>query len=94
VGYYDADGKISRSAYTIPVDDITRSGDQQQTSATPTKWVTMTPATHWNTALVPNSSPPVVLGGQDQSGTPTSDIKMYDDSNKSWRKITYLLLDH
>jgi len=86
-----AGDKSYRGAYKIPVDDITRSGDQQKTSDTPTKWITMTPATHWATALVPSSSPPVVIGGEDQSGTiPTSDIKMYDDSNKSWRKITSL----
>jgi len=90
VGYYGANIKPNKSTYTIPVDDITRSGDQQQTSATPTKWVTMTQATHWYAALVPSSSPPVVVGGEDANGLPTSDIKMYDDSNKSWRKIASL----
>ena len=89
VGYYDADMKTNRSAYKIPVNEITRLGDQQQTSDTPTKWITMTSATHWDTALVPSSSPPVVVGGQDQSGT-TSDIKMYDDSSKSWKNISSL----
>jgi len=78
------------SAYKIPVDDITRSGDQQQTSDTPTKWITMTDVTHWDTALVPSLSPPVVVGGEDQSGTTTSDIKMYDDSSKSWKNISSL----
>ena len=89
VGYSGADQR-NKNAYTISVDDITRSGDQQQTSATPTKWVTMTLATHWNTALVPSSSPPVVVGGDDEDDIPTSDIKMYDDHNKSWRKIASL----
>ncbi|XP_065906644.1 kelch-like protein 3 [Dysidea avara] len=87
VGYVAANKKHNKNAYKIPVDDITRSGDQQQTS--PTKWITS--ATHYNTALVPSSSPPVVVGGQDQSGTtPTSDIKMYDDSSKSWKNISSL----
>jgi len=91
VGYYGADRRAYKGAYKIPVDDITRSGDQKQTSDTPTKWVTMTPATHWGTALVPSLSSPVVVGGDDHSGTmPTSDIMMYDNSDKSWKKISSL----
>jgi len=90
VGYVDVDMETSKIAYKICVDDITRSGDQQQTSDTPTKWITMTNATHWYTALVPSSSPPVVVGGCYQNGTTTSDVKMYDDSSKSWKNISSL----
>jgi len=91
VGYVATDMGRNKNAYKIPVDDITRSGDQQQTSDTPTKWIAMTNATHWYTALVPSLSPPVVVGGEDQSGTTaTSDIKMYDDSSKSWKNISSL----
>ena len=90
VGYTDANGRRATNAYKIPVDDITRSGDQQQTSDTSTKWITVTNDTHWRTALVPSSSPPVGVGGQDQKGTTTSDIKMYDDTSKSWKNISSL----
>ena len=89
VGYGNASLKRDVNAYKIPVDDITRSGDQQQTSDTSTKWITMTNDTHWHTTLVPSSSPPVVVGGQ-VSGITTSDIKMYDDSSKSWKNISSL----
>jgi len=84
VGYTAADLECNNSAYKIPVGAITRSGDQQ-TSDTPTKWITVTNATHWGTTLVPNSSPPVVVGGNDPMQT--SDIKMYD---KSWKTIASL----
>ena len=90
VGYDDANDRRVANAYKIPVDDITRSGDQQQTSDTSTKWITMTNDTHWFTALVPSSSPPVVVGGEDQSNITISDIKMYDDSSKSWKNISSL----
>ena len=90
VGYDDSKVERDRKAYKIPVDDITRSGKHQKTSETSTKWITMTNDTHWYTALVPSSFPPVVIGGEDQSGTPTSDIKMYDDSSKSWKNISSL----
>jgi len=89
VGYTDADIKHCKKTYKITIDDITRSSDQRKT--TPTKWIAMTNATHWRTAPVPSSSPPVVVGGQDQSGTTViSDIKMYDDSSKSWKNISTL----
>ena len=90
VGYTDAGLKCNNHAYKIPVDDITRSGDQQQTSDTPTKWMKITNPTHWCTTLVPSSSPPVVVGGMAVGVGTTSDIKMYDDSSKSWKKIASL----
>ena len=93
VGYYDAHKNRDRSTYKIPTATITASADLQHNSNTPTIWTKLTNANHWNTALVPNSSPPVVVGGRDHSdkgATPTADIKMYDDSNKTWKKIRSL----
>ena len=89
VGYSHSNGR-NRNAYKTPVANITGSIDQQHSSDTPTKWTELTAADHLYTALVPGSSPPVVVGGRDHidnGGTPTADIKMYDNSNKSWKKI-------
>lgn len=74
-------------AYKISVANITASGDQQHSRDTPTKWTELTVADHYFATLVPSSSPPVVVGGRvhsDKGGAPTIDIKMYDNSNKSW----------
>ena len=90
VGYNGAGMKGYRSAYKIPVANITASIDQQHNSDTPTKWTEMTAADHWYTTLIPSSSPPVVVGGEDTTGAPTADIEMYDNSNKSWKKIGLL----
>ena len=91
VGYANAVlRKPYRSAYKIPVATITASCDQQHNNDTPTKWTELTATDHWYTVLVPSSSPPVVVGGKDHNdttGTTTADIKMYDNSNKSWKKI-------
>ena len=87
VGYGGANLKPYKGAYKIPVANITASIDQQLNSDTPTKWTELTATDHWATALVPSSSPPVVVGGEDTTGTPTADSKMYDNSNKSWKKI-------
>ena len=85
VSYYSTDMCCHNDAYKIPVANIT-STDHSNTS---TKWTELTPADHYHTALVPGSSPPVVVGGQTTAtgGTPTEDIKIYDYSNKSWKKI-------
>ena len=88
VGYNIADTKRVKSTHKIPVANITASIDQQHNSDTPTKWTVLTATDHWDTFLVPSSSPPVVVGGEDKTGTiPTADIKMYDNSNKLWKKI-------
>ena len=77
-----------RSAYKMPVPNITSSNDPKLNSDTYTKWTELTATDHRQTALVPTSSSiPVVVGGEDKGYTATADIKMYDNSNKSWKKI-------
>ena len=88
VGYSGADLQGYKNAYKIPVANITASIDQQHNRDKPSKWTKLTSAKHQNIALVSNSSPPVVVGGDDITATiPTPDIKIYDNSNKSWKKI-------
>jgi len=78
VGYVNKDLMINKSAYKIPVTNITASVDQHHNTDASTKWTELTAADHYKTALV---------GGNDATGRPTADIKMYDNSNKSWKKI-------
>ena len=95
VGYNSGvDMRRYNGAYKIPVSNIKTSFDQPQRLFSklfvpPTnKWTELTAADHWHTALVPSSSPPVVVGGENTIATiPTADIKTYDNSNKSWKKI-------
>ena len=89
VSYSGADMSNHKNAYTIPVANITSANDQQHN--TYTKWSELTVVDHHKAALVPSSSPPVVVGGEDATGkTSTAHIKMYNHSNKSWRKIGLL----
>ena len=89
VGYSGANRKGYRKGYKFPIDSITASTDQKpkSTSNTFTNWIELTITDYRNTALVPNSSPLVVVGGRDTTDTPTADIEMYDTSSKSWKKI-------
>ena len=88
VGYYSTDKHSHNGAYMIPIANITASIDQQHNSDTPTKWTELTAADYFCTALIPSSSPFVIVGGNDTTGTmPTADVKMYDNSNNTWKKF-------
>ena len=83
VAYTGANNKDYNGVYKMPVANITISDDQQHSSDIPTKWTKLTRADHWYPALVPSSSPPVVVGGEDATGKiPTADIKIYDNSKQ------------
>ena len=90
VGYGDADRKVKKGAYKLPVANITASIEEQHkvTSSTSSRWTELTEPTHFFTGLVPNSSPPVIVGGWNRNDkTSTADIKIYDSSDHSWRKV-------
>ena len=84
VGYVGADMKTNKSAYKMSCTaliDILGSG----TSA---EWVELTATDRYYAAVFTSSSPPVmVAGGEDTMDKTTADIKIYDDSDKAWKKI-------
>jgi len=92
VGFFDSESKFQYDSYKIPIIQITRSHNQQETMTTKSSWITLTEISHSHIRLVPGSSPPVVVGGRDTHGMSTSDIKMYDDSDKKWWKIAEVSL--
>ena len=87
VGYDTATGRTNTS-YQVPVDTITSTA--QLTSDQTTHWTELPPAPHYNTAIIPNSCPPVIIGGEDKQGVPTIDITVLDVPNNSWKKIASL----
>ena len=89
VGYEDNEGSYT-THYQIPVEEIISSLDQPLSTGTG-QWNELSSATHWNTATVPYSNPPVVIGGSSPDGaTPTFDVSLYDSSKNSWRKVNSL----
>ena len=90
VGYSTAGGR-NKGYYQIAIEEIL---DQPlSTSATSNKWKMLSYAPYYNTATVPYSNPPVIIGGQshaNQGSVPTSDISIYDSSKNSWRKVDLL----
>ena len=95
VGYSNADNIHYNATFIIPIDDIISLPQQTQQSLTSstdkdnTKWHQLAPAPYWKTALVPNTSPPVIIGGSKQGNT-VNDITIYDDTSNKWNKISSL----
>ena len=96
VGYSGTDKKRYRETFIIPIDEIISQQQQTQQSLTSstdkgnTKWHKLANAPYWKTALVPNTSPPVIIGGSDRQGNTVNDITIYDDTKNRWKKIASL----
>ena len=84
VGYTRATGR-TRAAYKLSIDIITSPEDQ----LTSNHWTKLPLAPHYNTAIIPNTSPPVIVGGKIK-GVTTTDIRVLDVPNNSWKKIASL----
>ena len=93
VGYTGANKRRSTEAFTIPIEGILSLPQQthslSSTDKDNTKWHQLANAPYWKTALVPNTSPPVIIGGSKQDNT-FNDIAMYSDTINKWNKISSL----
>ena len=85
-GYGTSHGR-STKAYKIAVDKITSSLAQPPTSSQTVQWTTIPSTPHYNTDIIPNSCPPVIIGGHDLQRVPTADVAML---NQSWSKVASL----
>ena len=85
VGYSRATCRTN-AACKLSIDIITSPADQ----LTSNHWTKLPPAPHCNTAIIPNTSPPVIIGGNDIQGVPTANIRVLDVPNNYWKKIASL----
>ena len=88
VGYSTSRSRSS-TAYHIPVDPIISSIAQPPTSGQSVDWNKLPNAPHYNTALLPHSYPPVIIGGSIQ-GVPTSDVAILDTMKNKWNRLASL----
>ena len=92
-GYDGADGKNYNGTFIITMDSLV--GTEQENSLTSStsehdnKWSELFHTPYWNTTIVPNTTPPVIIGGSKQGKT-VNNISLYDDSSNSWRTISSL----
>ena len=90
VGYGNIDHNHSNKVFIIPVDEIVSNQKNQLPLKKETKWQQLTRAPFRKTTLVPNISPPIIIGGSDDQHNAVNDIAMYDDKIKNWKKISSL----
>ena len=95
VGYTYTDGDRSNRTFLIPVYEILPQQQTQQsftgsTHEDNTEWHELAETVYWFTALVPNTTPLIIIGGSDEQGNTVDDVTIYDDTTKSWKKISSL----
>jgi len=85
---YSTDGGRYNTSYQLLVTSITSLSSSSDQVAS--QWQELSSAPHWDTVTVPYSNPPLIIGGRDAKGVPTSDISLYDTSKKSWIPVDTL----
>ena len=55
-------------------------------------WVSLPDAPLWYSALVPTSTPPVILGGENENGEVVATAVIYDQATQLWRQIDSVTL--
>ena len=87
-GYDDAAGSSYTGTFIIAMDSLLE--HQKSLTSSPgeddNKWSKLCPTPYWNTTIVPNTFPPVIIGGDKQRKT-VNYISLYDDSSNSWRTV-------
>ena len=92
-GYTMADGKANNGTFIISMDSLVGTDQKYLTSSSnedDNKWTELCHTPYWNTVIVPNTSPPVIIGGHDNQGKAVNNISLYDDSSNSWRTVSSL----
>ena len=87
---YTTSGSMSSTAYQLPIASIITSTTQPPTSGQSVDWNKLPNAPHYHTALLPHSYPPVIIGGDDIQGVPTSDVAILDITKNKWNKLASL----
>ena len=89
VGCTTSGGRSSR-AYQLTINSIISSIGQPPTSGQSNNWNTLPYTPHYDIALLPQSYPPVIIGGSDIQGVPTSDVAVLDITKNTWNRVASL----
>ena len=90
VGYSTSGGRYS-TAYQLSIDSIISSIGQPPTSGQSDNWSRLPNAPHFNTALLPQSYPSVIIGGHNIiQYAPTYDVAILDITKNTWDRVASL----
>ena len=87
------DDSANKGTFIISINSLIEADQQSPTSSTSkddNKWSQLCNTPYWNTAIVPNTSPPVIIGGDHNQRKAVNNISLYDDSSDSWRTVSSL----
>ena len=90
VGYYLPNGNVVSAAYQLTIDSIISSIGKPPTKGQSNNWSRLPDAPHYDTALLPQSHPPVIIGGGDIQCSSTSDIAILDITKNKWNRVASL----
>ena len=79
-----------RKAYKLPVEEVVNAVTKEQE----VEWIQVQKTPNWSSGLVADSDHPIVLGGDDESGKPTSDVSMYDPTTDKWSNVGQCVRPH
>ena len=71
------------AAYKLPVEEVVNAITKEQE----VEWIPVQYAPNRASGLVADSDHPIVVGGNDESGKPTSDVSIYDPTTDKWSNV-------
>ena len=88
-GYVGADDRSHNGTFIITMDSLLEHQQSitSSTSEDDNKWNQLCYIPYYDSTIVPNTFPPVIIGGEDQQSKTVNKISLYDDSSDSWRTI-------
>ena len=85
-------GPISHhnTAYKLPVEEVVNAVTKEQE----VEWIPVQNTPYSLSGLVVDSDHPIVVGGNDESGKPTSDVSIYDPTTDKWSNVGQCVRPH
>ena len=90
VGYECENAVRSNMASIIPISDIINNLTSTTLTTKSINWSSLPKPPFWRGTLVPNCSPPIIIGGDDIQDYVYNDVTLYDDTEKVWKKVSPL----
>ena len=76
----------SKQGYAVPVEDILPS-QTLDSKKMEHGWTRLADVPHLNVTIVPDSFPPLLVGGSDSQGNTVDDILLYNAAESTWMKV-------
>ena len=86
----DSATTANREAYKLPVDEVVNAVTKEQE----VKWIEVQYTPNWSSGLVADSDHPIVVGGNNESDKPTSDVSIYDPITDKWSNVGQCVRPH